>query len=340
MKRPRHRLLLLSLAASLFSLPLRAEQQDAAPVDIGQLLQALKTMREQQAVQVKAARAKAVRDVQTAAASGTAAAAAWEEAVKQVQFDGIAHEGSEFRAWKDKEGDALKETEAQNAARLYFVWVGITLQRAGGTTTKDLLPQVVQFTKDVSLDAAAMEAFDEKVKKEKERKSANAKKDAKDDAVVRRLHDQILHKAIASGPPVLALKIADFLAVPKWENSPGNVDGIFQNIILPELRVERDPRLIEYWDMKIKREGENAAKTKLAFDSEKFTQVRRPELLWSKAQDEIILGQKNKAITEMFTIVKSFPAHPNAANWITNLEALLLPPVPGAPPAADATPAP
>jgi hypothetical protein len=30
-----------------------------------------------------------------------------------------------------------------------------------------------------------------------------------------------------------------------WELTPGNVDGIFQKIILPELRAQHDPRLLE-----------------------------------------------------------------------------------------------
>src|SRR2546423_15642041 len=105
MQSPIRRFIVLSAIIALITPSLSAEPQDSSPVDMAQLLQALKTMREQQLALVKANRQKAMRDVQAAAASGSAAAAAWEEAGKQVQFDGIAHEGSAFREWKDKEGE-------------------------------------------------------------------------------------------------------------------------------------------------------------------------------------------------------------------------------------------
>jgi hypothetical protein len=107
---------------------------------------------------------------------------------------------------------------------------------------------------------------------------------------------------------------------------PGNVDGIFQKIILPELRAQHDPRLLEYWDMKIKREGEAAARSRLAFDADRFNQIRRPELLWNRAEDELALGQRGKAINDMFNVIKANPAHPSASAWVSKLETVIAPP--------------
>ncbi|MES2568483.1 MAG: hypothetical protein V4710_00330 [Verrucomicrobiota bacterium] len=342
MKFPLPNPVLLSVAATFFlaplAIPLQA-QQDATPVDIAQLLQALKGMKELQAAQVKANKLKAINDVQAAASSGPAAAAAWEEAVRQVQFNGAARENAQFREWKQKDGEALEEKEAQNAARLYFTWLQLTLQRSSGVPVKDLLPQVIQFTKDVTADQVAMEAFTERLKREKELAASGkhgAKgKTTKDEESAKRVHDQILRSGLGGSAPVQALKIVDFVNVSGWEQTPGNVDGIFQNIILPQLRLDRDVRLLDYWDMKIKREAEAAAKSGLSFDSDKFTQTRRPELLWRRAQDQLVIGQKNKAITEMFTLIKSFPGHPAAAEWIGRLEQILMPPAPAVPGAAD-----
>lgn len=329
----------LILAATICAAPVVfAQQQDAPPIDAAQLLTALKALRTQQAAQVQANRAKILRDVQAAGASGASAAAAWEEAVRQVQFNGAAHESAQFREWKDKEGEALKESEVQNAAKLYFQWVALTLQRAGGVPVKDLLPQVIQYTKDLAADQLTIEALDDRLKKESDptaaaSKRANAREKRKDDQATKRMHDQILNRNVASGAPVQALKAAEFMNVPKWEHSAGNVDGIFQNVILPELRAQKDPRLLEYWDMKLKREAEAAAKSKLSFDADKFAQVRKPELLWNRAQDLAVLGQKNRAIGEMFNILKTYPTHPAAGDWMTKLEATLT----GGDPAASAS---
>ena len=139
------------------------------------------------------------------------------------------------------------------------------------------------------------------------------------------MHDQIIKAPVNGSVAAQVLKITDLMTVEKWEMSAGNVDGIYTHIILPELRAARDPRLLEYWDMKLKRESENATRTKLAFEAEKFNQVRRPEILWSRAQDLMVLGQRNRALGEMFNLVKTYPNHPNADDWVTAIEQTLTP---------------
>ena len=143
----------LFLLPAIFLIPLatlRAQVQDAPAPDISQILQTLRSLRDQQLLQIKAAKEKALRDAQAAAATGSAAAAAWEEAVRQVQFEGAPKEGAAFREWKAKEGDALSEKEAQSAAQLFFRWLALTLQRSLGTPIRELLPAVVQYTKDLT----------------------------------------------------------------------------------------------------------------------------------------------------------------------------------------------
>jgi hypothetical protein len=84
--------------------------------------------------------------------------------------------------------------------------------------------------------------------------------------------------------------------------------------------------------MKLKREADKASLSKLAFEIEKFNTVRRPALLWNRSQEYVNLGLKNKAATEMFAIIKAYPTHPDADEWLDTLEGLLAPP-PAAPPA-------
>ena len=324
--------LLIHATALLVAIPsFSAELQDAAPVDIGQLLQALRGIKDQQATQMKATKQKALQNVLAAAASPAAAAASWEEAVRSAQFEGAAREGSQFKEWREREGEALKEKEAANAAQLHFKWMALTLQRSIGTPVKDLLPQVIAFTKELAADQAAVDALSAEIKRDKE--IAGSGKHGKDrktnDEAVKRMHDQILRAPVNGSVAAQVLRISELLNAEKWEMSAGNLDGIYNQIILPELRLSRDPRVLEYWDMRLKREAENAGRSKLAFDIEKYNQVRRPELLWSRAQDVLRLGQRNRALGEMFNLVKTYPAHPNASEWVSALEQIL------APPAAD-----
>lgn len=335
-------LLSLALLASASTL---VAQQDAPPVDVSQLLQALRGIKEQQTLQTKTARQKALQRVQASAASPAAAVGSWEEAVRETQFEGAAREGSQFKEWREREGEALKEKEAASAAQLHFKWMALTLQRANGATVKELLPQIIAHTKELAADTAAIEALDEDIRHEKETagNSKRGKERKTNDEAVKRMHDQIIRAAVNGSAPAQVLKIGELINVEKWEMSAGNLDGIYNRIILPELRTSKDPRLLEYWDMRLKREAESASRSKLAFDQEKFNQVRRPELLWSRAQDLLILGQRNRAISEMFALVKAYPAHPRASEWVAAIEQALTPAAanaPLAPPDADAPLAP
>jgi hypothetical protein len=355
-------ILCLALGPCLTLTPLCAQEP---PVDIAQLLQALKTIKEQQAQQQKAQKQRALQEVQAAAASPAAAAAAWEEAVRQVQFEGATREGSHFREWKEKEGAGLDDKEAQNAARLYFVWLGLTLQRSAGAQVKDLLQQVIAYTKEATAATVAIENMEERLKKEREADRAKPgprdRKNTADDQAVKRMFDRIMHAGLPGSVPVKALKLDELInlgatnadgegrrgpagvgAAPaaggSWEMVPGNVDGIFQKIILPELRAQRDPRLLEYWDMKIKREGEAATRSRLSFELDRFNQIRRPELLWNRAEDELALGQRGKAINDMFNLIKANPSHPSAAGWVSRLESAIAPPTAPASTTTTATP--
>jgi hypothetical protein len=352
----RKSLLLLLVGASVLQ---AADIPDAPAPDAGAILQQLKSLKEQQLSQLKYLRDKALREAMASAASPSAATSAWEEAIRETQFEGQPKEGAAFRAWKEKDGDALHDKEVQSAAQLYFRWLVLTLQHSAGKTVKDLLPEVYAYTRDLMADQIAMESFNENIKREEEmyRTGKHGLRPARPhtDQQTRQLHDNFL-RGLNGSAPVKALMIDSLIdsvaPAPKknakggnpesakgggdepkadWVNSPGDFDGIYSAIILPELRAMRDPRVLEYWDLRIKRAADAAARTKLAYDAEKFTNEIRPSFLWSRAQELANIGQRNRSISEMFNVLKSFPKHPAAAGWITEIEGLLAPPTRPAP---------
>lgn len=351
MKRSLLLTIILALAAPTF-----AQVGDTPPMDVGQLLQSLKQLREQGETSIKNRRNTAYQQVMAAAASPEKAAAFWKEAVKAVQFDGASHEGAQLHDWKEGDGEALNDKLGQEAVRMHLQWLALTLQHAAGAEVKTMLPQIIEFTKLIQADQVATERLAEQLDKAKERegpKTASAKKNIAEDSIVKRVHDQILKTSVASSPVSRWLQLGELVGdggkkrtkesgATGWESTPGNLDGIYNAIILPEFRAAKDPRLLEYWDLIIKRETERAAARKLDVEQRDWSQVRFPSLRWARAQDVLILGYRNRAIGEMFTLVKSFPQHPEAANWIGQIEALITPPapVPAAPTAPSAVAAP
>lgn len=353
----RCRSLALLLTACLAASPALHAQQDAPPIDVGQLLQALRALRDQQTTQLKSQKQTAIQQLSSVASSPEKAVQLWEDAVRATQFDGMAKEGAQFRAWKEGEGEALKERLVQNAVQLHLRWLVLTLQHSAEIKVKELLPTVVNYTKDLVADEAVLEALEESIKREKEaaaiappggvRRNQNQPNKVSD-AVIKRTHDQILKPSLAGSPVVKWMKLTDAVraegggrddgarggrraegtAGGTWESSPAGLDGIFLKIILPELRSQKDARVLEYWDLKLKKEADAASRSRLAYEIEKFNSERRPTLLWSRSQEFIALGQKNRAISEMFGVIKAHPTHPQADDWIAALEQLLAPPTP------------
>ena len=79
--------LALLLAAGLAAAPALQAQQDAPPVDIAQLLQTLRALREQQTTQLKTQKQTAIQQLSSVAASPEKAVQLWEDAVRATQFD-------------------------------------------------------------------------------------------------------------------------------------------------------------------------------------------------------------------------------------------------------------
>jgi Tfp pilus assembly protein PilV len=331
----------LLLAGLLAAPALLHAQQDAPAVDIGQLLQSLRAIRQQQATAIKSQKTTAYQQIASAAGSTERAVALWEDAVRATQMEGAAKETAAFKAWREGEGKAFEDREVQNAVRLHLQWLALTLKHSAGVLTKDMLQDVVSYTRDLAADEAAIESLQDAIKHEKELGAKDPKRAqrSRDDTATKRAHDTVIKMKVGDSPVAQWMKLGDLVKADKWEQSPGNYDGIFKNIVLPELRTMRDARALEYWDLKLKKEADAASKSRLAFEIEKFNTQRRPSLLWSRADEYLNIGQKNRAVTEMFALIKAYPTHPDADDWIGKLEEVIMPPTPPAAP-EGAAPAP
>ena len=58
----------------------------------------------------------------------------------------------------------------------------------------------------------------------------------------------------------------------------------------------------------------------------KTRNVRLPGMAWSRAEDEVALGQVNQGVADMMAIVKAHPDHPDFDRWISKLTDVVTPP--------------
>ncbi len=343
--------ILIPLILAAFSAPAFAQLNDSAAVDMKAVLAGLKQFKEQNETGLRLRRNNAYKQIAAAAASNEAAAAFWESAVLAVQFAGVDREGTAVKDWKKGEGEGLKTKEGANAARLHLVWLGLTIQHAAGAETKQLLPTIVDFTRQLEADDVAAGKLADHIDKLKatsgpKKPTTGTGKALAEETHGKKLHDSILRTAVASSPVAQWLQIAEILGdagkkkkrgddAPSsgWEPVPGNVGGIYNAVILPEFRETKDPRIMEYWDIMLRKNQESLYAGMPAFDEKQKTQIEKPKIMWDRTQDMLIIGIKNRAITEMFNIIKAYPQHPDAAGWISKLEQIVAP-APSAAPSA------
>jgi len=279
--------------------------QYIAPVDVKTMLAGLKDLKEKHTQSSQSQVAQAINDFSAAASSDDAALALYLEAVRVTQFVGQPHEDTAFRDWKKREADKLNAP----AIRAALGYTTLSLQRAAGGTDEQIFPLLLSYAQDTQ-------------------------------SMLPSIADQeIVHQSVADNIFARWYNLRSQLSgLVNWASSPGDIDGIYSQFLLPYMRKNHDHRIIQYWDDKIADETTKASNATAAFSTDRFNQDRRPELLWSRAEDKIAIGLRDEGLAEMYAIVKTFPAHHSAGKWIDELQGLLTaPPLPATGGTAAAT---
>ena len=280
--------------AAVFILPASGLlAQYTPPMDPATMLSNLKQLKDKQSQTAKFELTKTIQDFSAAAGNDAAALNFYIEAVRVTQFVGQDHEQTAFRDWKKKEVDKLKPP-AIRAALQYTV---LTLQRAAGAKDEQIFGPLLSYAQST-------------------------------ESMLPTIGDaQILREAVNGNIFAKWYNISGQLAgLDNWEMSPGNVEGMYQQVLLPFMRKNKDQRILQYWDKKIKDETDAASAAASAFTVDRFNQTRRPDLLWSRAEDCIAVDLRDQGLNTMYTIIKNFPDHPSNGKWIEELTGLLTPP--------------
>ena len=314
--------------------PSAAWAQDASPVNLKEITAVLKQIKDTRAAAEKMKVGRVLQDFRAAAASNATAIAFYEQAVGATQYDGKTQ--MEFQEWKKREADRLKSNAMQNAARLHLSYLLLTIQRAGDMTTKQLEPALLAHIAALSAAGEGDNAILARRDKAQDLKEAGYQpiKGVKPPEKESLFWEQdLINRGVESGIFAQWYGISKlFSKLKDWENSPGNVDGMYQKTLLPYYRQNKDPRVIAYWDARLQKEAQQATSSGLAFKIDQFNKVIRPQLSWKRALDMDAIGQRNRALGEMIALVKNYPDHPDLPDWIATLEGMLL--APATPPAA------
>ena len=302
----------LAALALLAATPVaRAQHSTPAPVvDADAVLAALKDLKSKQAQVISREKQGVLAAIANAQSEP---AKAYEQAVTAVEIQGQGNDGARIGEWRKRQGDLLRNPAFVNGLRLQLAYLSLTWQRSMGAKNKDLLPALYDYTAQVLASIDTLWSFDS------------------------------LRKPLGDNVFVQYFQIGPYLAaVDNWSDQPLDVDSIYQKAILPTLRDMKDPRVLDYWIAKLQSEAAHVEKSSNNLAVNKFNSVRRPELLWNRAEDEEVIGQHNQAVADMLALAKAHPDHPDFDKWAARLTELVKPTkaevivhdVPAPPPAA------
>ncbi len=316
------------LVASLLASPpavLRAQQ--TPPLDPKAVLTTLKDLRAKQSGLMNREKADVLAAINAAIADP---GKAYEKAMESVELQGETAPpppakngagparppaaGTRILDARKRIGEQVRDHDFVNGLRLQLSYLSLTWQHGMGVKTRDLITPLLDYVGQVNQSLETLQPLD---------------------MFRRSLNESVFVGYFQVGPYLNGF--AD------WSDHPFDTASIFQKTILPEMRNNKDPRLLSYWDNLLQTESARVTATQNNLATTKFNHIRRPSLLWSRAEDELILGSTNQGIADMLGIVKANPDHPDFDKWATQLEGIAsakaAPPVADAPPAGPAAPA-
>lgn len=316
-------LLPVVFAAAL--VPGYSQQPDAPAVNVDAILRDLDQIELQQKQAVLSARQAAVNQIKAAAGNGATAADLFEKAIEATQFEGTRNKGGAYADWKSSKAELLRAKEVQTALTMHLRYLALSLERKGSDKPELFAPPSVAFVQEL---AAADPLFIKTAQSVAQ--PANSDRDREQQALDKeaiKLKDELLNKSLNESIFVKWLRLGS--ALPKgedWELTPGNLSGILEKNVRPVLRSAKNPQLFATYELELKVLADRVTASRRDHDATEFNTVTRPRLQLARANDMADLGQKNRAITEIYSMVKTYPQHPDFSKWVQRLRELLAKP--------------
>ncbi|MCX6971686.1 MAG: hypothetical protein NTV93_16235 [Verrucomicrobia bacterium] len=283
---------------------LRAQQQDVAPPNVDSIIKEIEALELKQKQGKISERNALLGAIQSAAASGPAAANFYTQAVEEVNFKGKKDKVEAFIGWKKSHSDLLRTKEMQTALLLHLKYLLLALQRKELEKPETQLPAVMAYLNEL---IACDDLF-------ADQKPPNDE--------TRNLLAQPLNQSVFAQ----WLRLGEWLPDDKtWEGRPGNISGILEKNVRSVMRDTKDPQLIQTWDLEMKVEAARITTGRSDHQADQFNAVNRPRLQFKQAQDMIIVGQPNRALAQMITLVRTSPSHPDFATWVAKIRELVKP---------------
>jgi hypothetical protein len=301
----------------------QAQVKDDPELNLRRVIEDLQAIREQREEQFRDGLRKRIQEIASHAGSPVAVVDYYEDAIRATEFEGRPKDSTEYDQWRDKRKEVHLDATFKQALMLHIEYLVLTLDRVNGRTLEESITALTSYYNrlgQLRIEIDKMDAFRTDAQKRHDDRRASEIKGKGRDVIKSGDVRKIIDVNLDNSPFVKWHRLGGYLAqVKDWEMNSGNLDGMLDKSIMPYLREKKDPSLLLYWDERIARGQVQAEKSKLAADIDKFNTETKPRLLWSKAQDTLLLGMKNRAANEMLLVITTHPSHPNFDQWSATL---------------------
>jgi hypothetical protein len=125
-------------------------------------------------------------------------------------------------------------------------------------------------------------------------------------------------------PLVRDRQIQGFLeGVQEAKLSSASVGSIFNQVVRPHLRKAKSRDLMRLWDLRIAAMDEDVEKEVKTLGADDYKILKRPELMWERADDLEKIGERESAWAQKMGILRANPYHPKLSKWIEDLKQAL-----------------
>lgn len=290
-----------------------ATKTNGSELSAAQAEELVKALREVE-IQLHAARGKtsaaAMAAYQAAMTSDDKAYALFMECTKQVEFEDKGRIGSEFGDWKRRDDiKAMRDSEYCTVLRLQLHWLVLTIQANNAKTDSayaTVVNQIPTYLENLHQAWKRMKTY-----------RGNLNRDVISTVFAQYYKlDRIL-------------QLRD-----KWNNNPMAIDSIYDQLVLPHLRKQKNgPAAVACWrkriemltdfleieEREVKRDAKNHVEERMIL----FKQDKYPRLQWGMLKDGYQLGNESSAATQMLTHIRSHLGHRDCQLWIQELGRLI-----------------
>ena len=262
---------------------------------------------------------KAAKELTEAGGDKFKAVQVYLDSYRNVEF-GRAQDGdSRYQQWRIDNKEKISSLDFSEAVQLHVQYVGLVCRQAlgekeapkageWGTYWEHLLA-----TKDKVENVVDVPQTQAKV----EKKTGVGRRQAKQTG------DDFTYPALES-PLVRDRQIQGFLGeVKEAAVSSSSVGAVFNQVVRPHLRKAKSRDLVRLWDLRIAAMDEGMGKEVKTLGLDDYKVLKRPELMWERADDLEKMGEQESAWAKKMEIIKSCPYHPKLAEWIGEMKQAL-----------------